>query len=75
MRAVATALGTTEFVRIRVGISRPSGEGGAIEHVLQPFTGDEARELERAFDRVADAVASIIRDGLERAMGTYNQRV
>ncbi len=74
VRSVATALGTPEFVRIRVGVSRPSGETGAIEHVLQPFNGDEARELERVLDRVADAVVSIIRDGLERAMGTYNQR-
>ncbi len=75
VRSVAASLGTPDFIRVRVGVSRPSGAGGAIEHVLQPFTNDEARELEKVFDRIADAVASIIRDGLERAMGTFNQRV
>jgi len=75
VRSVAGSLGTPDFIRVRVGVSRPGGAGGAIEHVLQPFTNDEARELEKVFDRIADAVASIIRDGLERAMGTFNQRV
>jgi len=75
VRSIAGSLGTPDFIRVRIGVGRPSAEGGAIEHVLQPFSGAEVRELEKTFDRIADAVASIIRDGLERAMGIYNQRV
>jgi PTH1 family peptidyl-tRNA hydrolase len=74
VRSVETALGTLEFVRIRVGVSRPGEASGAIEHVLQPFTASEARMLEQMLERIADAVVAIIRDGLERAMGEYNQR-
>jgi PTH1 family peptidyl-tRNA hydrolase len=75
VRSVAAALGATDFVRVRIGVSRPDEAGGAIDHVLQPFTSEEARTLEQILDRVDDGVASIIRDGLERAMSVYNQRV
>ena len=75
VRSVATVLGTPDFIRIRIGVGHPGESAGAIDHVLKPLTSAEAGELEQIFDRVADAVAAIIRDGLERAMGVYNQRV
>jgi PTH1 family peptidyl-tRNA hydrolase len=75
VRSVATALGTPEFIRVRIGVGHPGESVGAVDHVLKPLTSAEANELEKTLDRVADAVASIIRDGLERAMGVYNQRV
>src|SRR5260370_1365687 len=75
VRSVATALGTAEFIRVRIGVGHPGESAGAVDHVLKPLTSAEAGELEKILDRVADAVASIIREGLERAMGIYNQRV
>lgn len=75
VRSVAGALGTPDFIRIRIGISHPGEPGDAIGHVLKPLTQEELRTLEGVLDRVTDAVASLITDGLERAMSLYNQRV
>ena len=75
VRSVASALGTPEFIRVRVGVGHPGESGEAVDHVLKPLTTEESRELDKILDRVADSVASIIRDGLERAMGVYNQRL
>jgi PTH1 family peptidyl-tRNA hydrolase len=74
VRSVAGALGTPDFIRIRIGVSHPGEPGQAIEHVLKPLTTEELRQLDGVLDRVADAVASLIADGLERAMSLYNQR-
>jgi PTH1 family peptidyl-tRNA hydrolase len=74
VRSVAGTLGTPEFIRIRIGVSHPGEPGQAIEHVLKPLTTDEMRLLEGVVDRVTDAVAALITDGLERAMSLYNQR-
>lgn len=75
VRSVAAALGTPDFVRVRIGVGHPGEPGEAISHVLKPLTADETGVLEGVLARVADAVASIIHDGLERAMSLYNQRV
>ena len=75
VRSVAGSLGTPDFIRVRIGVSHPGAAGQAIDHVLKPLSGEEMRLLESVLDRVADAVASIISDGLERAMSAYNQRV
>ncbi|HZP46446.1 MAG TPA: aminoacyl-tRNA hydrolase [Candidatus Binataceae bacterium] len=73
VRSVAAALGP-DFIRIRVGVGRPSQTGGAIDHVLDAFDREERRVVEGLLERIADAVEAIIRDGLERAMSIYNQR-
>jgi PTH1 family peptidyl-tRNA hydrolase len=74
VRSVAASLGTPDFIRVRIGVGRPSPSDGAIEHVLQPFSAAEVRSIEATLDRVADSVERIIADGLERAMSHYNQR-
>jgi PTH1 family peptidyl-tRNA hydrolase len=75
VRSIAEALGTPDFIRVRIGIGHPEGAGDSINHVLKPLAADELRAFEAVFDRAADAVVAIMRDGLERAMNVYNQRV
>jgi peptidyl-tRNA hydrolase, PTH1 family len=75
VRSIATALGTPEFIRVRVGVGHPGEAAEAINHVLKPLTDAETGELERVLERVADSVAAIIGEGLDRAMSLYNQRL
>jgi len=75
VRSVAESIGSPEFIRVRIGIGHPEGAGDSIHHVLQPLTAAEMRGFEAAIERAADAVGAIMRDGLERAMNVYNQRV
>jgi PTH1 family peptidyl-tRNA hydrolase len=75
VRSIAGSLGTPDFIRLRIGVSHPGEAGQAIEHVLKPLNHDEVEALNGTLDRVADAVASLIADGLELAMNLYNRRV
>lgn len=75
VRSAAESLGSPDFIRIRIGVGHPGSAGEAIDHVLRPYSERDLQALRPVFDRVADAIASIIADGLERAMNTYNQRV
>jgi peptidyl-tRNA hydrolase, PTH1 family len=65
------SLGTKDFVRFRVGIGRPPGNG--VDYVLSPFTGSEADQLPDIVGRVADAVLVMIEHGLDRAMTDFNR--
>jgi PTH1 family peptidyl-tRNA hydrolase len=75
VRSISEALGTPDFIRVRIGIAHPGGDQGSIDYLLQPLTNEELRSLESVFERAGDAVLAIIRDGLDRARSIYNQRV
>jgi PTH1 family peptidyl-tRNA hydrolase len=72
LRSIASHFGSKDFVRVRIGISRPPGRRDATEHVLDTFTASERRELEDILQRAADAVERIVEVGAERAMNEVN---
>ncbi|MCS7173680.1 MAG: aminoacyl-tRNA hydrolase [Armatimonadetes bacterium] len=72
MASVLEALGTQEIPRVRVGIGRPRGD--AAEYVLSRFAPGERPAMEEAMERAADAVETILREGIEVAMNRYNRR-
>jgi PTH1 family peptidyl-tRNA hydrolase len=74
VRSIAAALGTPEFVRVRVGIGRPAPGREAKEHVLYAMNREELDAFEASIERAAQAVCAVITEGLERAMNLYNQR-
>lgn len=74
LKSVAAHLGSKDFVRVRVGISRPSGRLDAVDYVLQSFSGAERKELPEIVERAADAVERILEVGAERAMNEFNTR-
>jgi peptidyl-tRNA hydrolase, PTH1 family len=75
VRSIVEALGTPDFIRLRIGIAHPGGDLGSIDYLLQPLTNEELRLLELVFDRAVDAVLAVMSDGLDRARSIYNQRV
>ena len=72
LRSIAAALGTSEFLRLRVGVGRPErGDPRPVsDFVLSNFAAHENAEALVA--RAADAVEAIARDGLERAQARFN---
>jgi len=72
MRSIIESLGTQAFARIRVGIGRPESERGATGHVLGKPAADQAKLFEDAILRAAEALESILRDGIDVAMNRYN---
>jgi peptidyl-tRNA hydrolase, PTH1 family len=72
LRAINRALGTPDFLRLRVGVGRP-GRGDrrpVADYVLSPFAPEDDRDALVA--RAADAVEAILRDGLDAAQRAYN---
>ena len=69
--SVIESFGTKDFIRFRVGIGRPPGNG--IDYVLSPFTESERAQLPEIVVRVADAVEVAVEHGLERAMTDFNR--
>ncbi|MEU5363434.1 aminoacyl-tRNA hydrolase [Streptomyces sp. NPDC005925] len=61
-----------DYHRVRFGIGRPPGRMPVADFVLRDFSSAERKELDYFVDRAADAVESLVLDGLERAQGTYN---
>ncbi|GIW43424.1 MAG: peptidyl-tRNA hydrolase [Candidatus Binatia bacterium] len=73
LRSVIEALGSQEIPRVRVGIGQPRGDG-MVDYVLGRFSRSEWPLVAEAIERAADAVETIIRDGVEVAMNRFNPR-
>ncbi|MEU5128688.1 aminoacyl-tRNA hydrolase [Streptomyces mobaraensis] len=71
LKSITKALGS-DYCRVRFGIGRPPGRMQVADFVLKDFSAAERKDLAFEVDRAADAVESLIVDGLERAQGTYN---
>ena len=69
--SVIGSFGTPDFIRFRVGIGRPPGDG--VDYVLSPFTADEQKQLAAIVGRTADAVVFTVEHGLDRAMTEFNR--
>jgi peptidyl-tRNA hydrolase, PTH1 family len=65
------SFGTQDFIRFRVGIGRPPGDG--VDYVLSPFTSEERAQLPAIVGRTADAVLFTVEHGIDRAMTEFNR--
>ena len=72
LRSITVALGSSEYNRVRVGIGRPPGRTSGADYVLREFAAAERAELPYEIDRAADAVETLLGDGLEAAQNDYN---
>ena len=72
IRSIIAALGTRDFARVRVGISRPPEGIDRIDYLLSPFTAPEVTVIEEAVSTVSEAVAGVLREGIEIAMNRFN---
>ncbi len=79
--SIITHLGSSDFIRIRVGIGRPPViEGSArdkeaeiIDHVLSDFTREEEKITAQVIPKVSEAILCLLNEDLTTAMNKYNQ--
>lgn len=74
LRNINQTLGHGDYIRLRLGIGRPPGGGDVTPHVLSGFNAAERKGLDLFVDLAADALESILFDGLSRAMNQFNNR-
>ena len=72
IRSIIEELHTQEFPRIRVGIGQPASQGGQVSHVLNRFSDEEAPEIARVIQQVAEALESLLEDNITVAMNRFN---
>ena len=72
LKSMRSSLGTGEFYRVRAGIGRPPGRQDPADFVLSGYSGAERKELPFQVDSAADAVESLVMNGLERTQQQYN---
>ena len=74
MKSVIQGLKTSEIVRMRLGIHPGHPISSGADFVLAPVKRSQRKELEELVDYAADAVRSIIAEGVEKAMTKFNRR-
>ena len=82
VQSIIAKLDSKNFVRVRVGIApksfwtgrvkRPAGGGPLERFVLKPFTTAEQKQLPDIFEKVKISLATIVTEGVERAMNRCN---
>ena len=72
LKSIRRSLGTGDYFRVRVGVGRPPGRQDPADFLLSNFSAAEKADLAIEVERAADAVESLITDGLERTQSTFN---
>ncbi len=72
LKSLTQALGTPEYHRVRMGMGRPPGRQDPADYVLQPIGKAHETDIAILVDRAADAVRSLIRDGLTATQDRFN---
>lgn len=72
LRSIIASLGSNEFYRLRIGIAPEHQISDAAAFVLAEFTRREREILSEVTARAADAVDVLLKEGIDKAMSTYN---
>lgn len=72
VRDIIKALGTPQFLRVRIGIGRPPGRQDPADYVLKDFAAAERSRLSIVLGDAADAVQDVIDDGLTAAQQRWH---
>ena len=79
--SVSGALGSQEWLRIRIGVGKPTladgteVKAGGTEYLLSPMRKAELAVLDEVLDRVRGAVEAVLSQGLSAAMNEFNRTV
>jgi PTH1 family peptidyl-tRNA hydrolase len=72
LKSLRSSLGSGEFYRVRLGIGRPPGRQDPADFVLRDFPAAGRAELGVQLERGADAVESLIAEGLAATQNAFN---
>ena len=74
MESILGALGTDEFLRIRLGIAPDYKVGDGAKYVLAPFRKAQDAVVDEMLDTAASAVETILKEGVAAAMNRFNRK-
>jgi PTH1 family peptidyl-tRNA hydrolase len=74
MESILGALGTDEFLRIRLGIAPDHKVVDGVKYVLTPFRKAQEKVVDEQLDTAAQAVEVILKEGPAAAMNRFNRK-
>jgi PTH1 family peptidyl-tRNA hydrolase len=81
IKSILGALGSDEFLRVRIGIGKPPTvtgreiKAGGTDYLLSPMRKMQLQELDIVLDDAVRAVEMILKDGAKKAMNEFNRKV
>ena len=72
LRSMIDCLGTQDFIRLRIGIQPEHPLSDAKRFVLENFAKGDLETVEKVLETSADAVETVIREGIDAGMARYN---
>ncbi|MFY9620062.1 MAG: aminoacyl-tRNA hydrolase [Pyrinomonadaceae bacterium] len=72
LKSIISTIGTSEFIRLRIGIQPDHPISDSKAFVLEDFRKPQRTEVEKILDQAAEAVHSVLRDGIRKAMSLFN---
>lgn len=72
LKSMRSSFGTGDFHRVRVGIGRPPGRQEVADFVLSDYSSAERKVLPFVVDTAADAVETLVAEGLEKTQQRFN---
>jgi peptidyl-tRNA hydrolase, PTH1 family len=73
--SIASHLGSSDFLRVRIGIGKPSRKTMVERYVLSPFSDEELKALPRIITRASEAVREIVLHDIQSAMRIYHGKI
>lgn len=74
LRDIDQALGSRDYLRVRVGIGRPPGQMVARDYVLRRFPPADRATITAVSDAAGDAIVALATDGLEPTQNRFHSR-
>ncbi|MEB3103258.1 aminoacyl-tRNA hydrolase [Ferviditalea candida] len=74
IKSIIQHIGSQEFNRIRIGISRPGPDWDIANYVLSPFPKSERETLKQVLELTCDALEQTMKDPFEKVMAKFNAR-
>lgn len=75
LRSMTASLSGPDYLRVRFGVGRPPGRMDPAAFVLRDFSSTERADLDLNVERAADAVRTVLAEGLEKAQNVYHTAV
>lgn len=72
LKSLIECLKTEDFIRLRIGIQPEHPISETKRFVLEKFSKNDLETVEKVLEQSAEAVLTVITDGLERAMAKFN---
>ena len=72
LKSIIKCVGTESFDRVRIGVGKVPAGTDVITHVLTRFSRADRAIVKESFEVAADAIVSIISDGIDKTMSKFN---